>query len=108
MRLYSMLSGRLLESLAGFKSVNFQSRDVLRAVAQAFGSSGQRREGAVVHRDNMTHTEQPNGKGSLPRPHGVKVSDGQAGKFRRVQLADQFHVAENASVSGVVDGQSAR
>ena len=59
-----------------------------------------------MHRDDRLGFEQPASIGSLSRRHGVVIADRQHGDLRRIELADDLHIAENIGVAGVVDSHS--
>ena len=71
--------------------------------AQPVRRAGEDRERAVVGRDDLLHAEQLGGLGRLEGPHRVEVADREHRRVRRVELADQGHVAEHARVAGDVD-----
>lgn len=79
------------------------------------GSSRQKTERLVVHGDGDLHVGQQlrvtlasmsnvvHGVGSLLRSHRVEVADAQQRHVGGIQVVDQLHVAEHASVTAVVD-----
>ena len=70
---------------------------------QLVGRAGQRRERAVVHRHHLAHAEQLARLRRRRRIHRVVIADRQERDLRRVELADQPHVAEERRVAGEVD-----
>lgn len=78
-------------------------------------SSRKKTERLVVHGDGDLHVGQQlrvtlasmsnvvHGVGSLLRPHRVEVADAQQRHVGGIQVVDQLHVAEHASVTTVVN-----
>ena len=56
-----------------------------------------------MHGDDRFRLQQFAGVGGFARAHGVVIADRQHGNLRRIELADDRHVAEHVGVAGVVD-----
>ena len=77
--------------------------DVRREPAQRVRRAVEQRERAVVARHAARHAEQLERDGGLARAHREVVADRQHRDVRRVDPADQRHVAEDVRVAGEVD-----
>ena len=64
----------------------------------------QRREGAIMNRDDMAALEKiPGRKSGVSRIHGKMATNRQQGQVRLVIGADQLHVGENPRIAGMVE-----
>src|SRR6266481_5664562 len=88
--------------------MNFKAWDIAGEFAQRFGPPGERRKRSVVHGYHMLHVEQTDRESGLTRPHREAVSDWQQREAGSVQVADDFHIAEDGGIAGVVNRQSSR
>jgi hypothetical protein len=88
--------------------VDLEAGDVFCFGFELIWRSDQRRERAVVHRDRVFHAEKARGVGRFLRSHREIVPDWQERDIRFVKLSDQFHVAEDARVSRVIERKAAR
>ena len=74
---------------------------------KALGVGLDRREGVVVHRDHRPGADELGRDHGVVAIHRVVAADRQQRDVDRVALGDQLHVAEQAGVAGVVDGDAA-
>src|SRR5260221_14545502 len=60
-----------------------------------------------MHWDDMLNAEKADGAGGVARAYSVEVADGKHSDVRFVEFADQFHVAEEGGVAGMIDRKAA-
>jgi len=87
--------------------VDGKAGDVTGFVAELIGRACEHGKRGVVHGDDVFCAEEADGVGGFARAHGEKVADGEHGEVRFVEFADEFHVAEDGGVAGVIDGEAA-
>ncbi len=75
----------------------------LRCCFQLIGCAGEQRERAVVHRHHLLHAQPLRRHGRGVGPHREAIADRQKRDVGFVELADQFHVAEQRGIARVVN-----
>ena len=89
--------------MKSFARLHLQYFHVRQPVSATRGRSGQHRKRPEVHGDNCFRLQQFAGIGGFARRHGEMVADRQHGNLRRVELANDGHVAKDIGVAGVVN-----
>src|SRR5439155_24807280 len=92
-----------LSNLARFPGLERDDFDARCLLPELVRGAGEQREGAVMARDAALAAEQLERDAGLARVHREVPADWEDGDVRRVDPADQLHVAENARVPGEVD-----
>src|ERR1700691_1380502 len=99
---------RLTERIARFHIVNLETRNICRQPLKLIGRAYQHRKCSEVHGNYVTDAEQVDSHGCLPRIHRVVVADRQERYVGRVELANNFHVAKDGRITGMINRKSTR
>src|ERR1700687_717732 len=86
----------------------FQHLHVRHQFPQLARRSRQLRKRPEVHGDDSFRLQQFTGIGGFTRRHGEKVANGQHGDLRRIEIADDGHIAEDVGIARVVELDSVR
>ena len=75
----------------------------LELFAELSGRPGEQREGPPVDRENVADAQEVDGDRGGSRVHREMAADRQHRQVRRVELANEPHVAEDRRIARVVD-----
>ena len=92
-----------IEGLAGFEDMGGGFGFALDAVGPEVWVLTDDGEGVVVDGNDAGGVDELDGFEGVVGPHGVVVADGEEGEVD-AGFADEFHIAEEGGVGGVVDG----
>src|SRR5882762_8390416 len=93
--------------LTRLERMNFDAGDVLCKVAKLLGRPCQHWERSVVNGEDVMDAKQADRVGGFARSHREMAADRQADQIGFVEFADDFHVAKNCCVAGMVQREAA-